>query len=57
MDNQSLKSRISKFLNKDESEINDLIVNMDYKDLVKVNTALKANNREEVLNILHGYGI
>ena len=54
---QTLKARLAKFLDKEESDINELIINMDFKDLVRVNTALKANNKEQVLNILHGYGL
>lgn len=57
MDADNLVSKLAKFLDKDEKEIEDLVVTMDFKDLVKTSHALSNNDEDEVVKILHGYGL
>ena len=56
MDNNLIKS-LADFLDKSEKEIEDLVVTMDFKDLTKVNKALRDSDNDEALRILHGYGL
>lgn len=53
----SLISSLAKFLDKEEKEVEDLVVTMDFKDLAKVSSALRRNDEKEVLKIMHGYGL
>lgn len=53
----NLVDSLSKFLDKDEQKVEDLVVTMDFKDLAKVSYALRNNDEREVLRILHGYGL
>lgn len=57
MDADNLVSKLAKFLDKEEKEIEDLVVTMDFKDLVKTSHALSNNDEDEVVKILHGYGL
>lgn len=53
----NLVSQIAKYLDKKENEVEELIVTMDFRDLAKLSYALRNNDREQVLRILHGYGL
>lgn len=53
----NLVDSLATFLDKDEKEIEDLVVTMDFKDLAKVANALRNSDEAEVLKIMHGYGL
>lgn len=57
MKDDTLIAKISKLLDREESDIEKLISQMDYKDIVTVSQELKNNNTKAVYKILHGYAL
>lgn len=55
--NIDIINSLSTFLDKEEKDIEELVVTMDFKDLAKISSALRNNDEKEVLRIMHGYGL
>lgn len=56
MENNLITS-LATFLDRDEKEIEDLIVTVDFKDLMKLTKAVRDSNEKQAVNIMHGYGL